>query len=654
MTTPTSPPEPAVDPPKPKMHITRSVALAATFALVAGGTGFGIGAASSGHTAATVGITNTPAQDIAAAQVLLNDAQAQLKASPTPTPSPSSIPSTTPTVTPTTTGTPNPTPSPTISPAAAPYDHVFLVPMENATRSSVIGNKSMPVINSLATTYAQAGAYVAACHPSLPNYLDFTSGSTQGKCNGNDASPILNVPNLFGDLTNNNLSWKSYVENLPTDYTTWNPNTGKEVEIGEYAAKHEPAVFYQSVMSSATERAKVVNYTALAGDLSSGNVPRFGYIGLNLINDGHDGTPAQADAGVAKVVAAIQGSTAWTSQRSLIVVTWDEGVGSNQTVAFLAIAKDARAGYVSPIKYGHLNLLATIQTALGDPADRSGGAKPMSDLFMAGLSPSPTPTTSPSPSVTIPASASPSVPPSPTPTATGPISFTWGAPSLVNPTIIALKDQQGSLKLDPTKDYVLQCAGNLWKNGDGLDVFGGHNVVMIGCTIDVGDGTSNAVSSNDAEKQKRAGYIQVGGEFYGQNLTFESSTAGHLTEGLDLAGNTGNDTLQGITMASPLEGSYTTNHADCMQAWAGPAVLDVDGFICNSGYQGFFLLPDQHSSITVSNWDLRNVHLTVGAYSLWRDGGTYAITTENVTVTGGRGSAGLWPNAAAWPNVTVN
>ncbi|MDR3649080.1 MAG: hypothetical protein P4L20_08320, partial [Acidimicrobiales bacterium] len=65
-----------------------------------------------------------------------------------------------------------------VSPSSAP--HVMVVMMENEGSGQIIGNPAVPFINSLASTYGSATESYAIAHPSLPNYLDIVSGSTQG------------------------------------------------------------------------------------------------------------------------------------------------------------------------------------------------------------------------------------------------------------------------------------------------------------------------------------------------------------------------------------------------------------------------------------------------------------------------------------------
>src|SRR3954452_9082841 len=61
------------------------------------------------------------------------------------------------------------------------YRHVIWIWMENRTYQSVLGNSSeAPNLSSYAAKCGLATNYQAITHPSLPNYLAATSGSTGG------------------------------------------------------------------------------------------------------------------------------------------------------------------------------------------------------------------------------------------------------------------------------------------------------------------------------------------------------------------------------------------------------------------------------------------------------------------------------------------
>src|SRR2546423_10942961 len=58
------------------------------------------------------------------------------------------------------------------------YQHVFVIMMENTSYTSLIGSVNAPWINSAAMTYGLATNYTGVTHPSQPNYIAATSGST--------------------------------------------------------------------------------------------------------------------------------------------------------------------------------------------------------------------------------------------------------------------------------------------------------------------------------------------------------------------------------------------------------------------------------------------------------------------------------------------
>src|SRR2546429_2459344 len=71
--------------------------------------------------------------------------------------------------------------TPTNAAAATPIpalDHVFMIVMENHSYPEIIGSGAAPYVNSLLTQSSVAANYVAVAHPSFPNYLALSGGST--------------------------------------------------------------------------------------------------------------------------------------------------------------------------------------------------------------------------------------------------------------------------------------------------------------------------------------------------------------------------------------------------------------------------------------------------------------------------------------------
>jgi phosphatidylinositol-3-phosphatase len=579
--------------------------------------------------------TDRAGADLATIIAAAQDAQAALASQgvASPSPSTSASPTTSVSPSPTTDGAPFATSSAT---ASGPRVTKLLTIMEE-NHSTAQMEAGMPYLVSLGAQYGRATGYQAISHPSLPNYLAIAGGSTFGVTDDNDpSSHKISGQSIFGQATAAGLTAGSYNESMSANCTmTGNTDFG-------YAVKHNPQAYFvdEHTACAATDKTSA----GFLADAAANRLPNVAMLTPNKGDDAHDGTLAQADAYLKANLPTVLGSSDFTSGRLAVVITADEDDNSGGTNGvFTVVLQAGLHGVTVSAPLTHYSLTRLYAEVIGTTPLRSGATAP--DMAAAfGLKVGPAPVTSPSPTTSPTPSLTPTTTPSPSPTSSGTATagFTWAAPAEVSPTTVHLTDQVGSLVLDTSKDYVLACpASGIWHNAKGFDVTGGRTVIFENCTVDVGAGNAGA---------RRGGYLKVGTHLFMQNVTFEASGSS-LTEGLDLAGDTNTDTLQGITFLGGLQGSYATNHADCVQSWAGPSVLQVDGLTCTSGYQGMFLLPDQHSSIVVSNWDLRNVSITAQGYALWRDGGSYAIHTTNFNVSG---TTKLWPNAAAWPNVVLH
>lgn len=58
--------------------------------------------------------------------------------------------------------------------------------------------------------------------------------------------------------------------------------------------------------------------------------------------------------------------------------------------------------------------------------------------------------------------------------------LTWKPPTLIHPITISVSNANHNLQLDPTKDYILHITAL-----GGLQINGGHHVVLIGGTINI-------------------------------------------------------------------------------------------------------------------------------------------------------------------------
>ena len=282
------------------------------------------------------------------------------------------------TETPTTVGTPQPTTAPSSTSA---IKHVFVVVMENHAYTQVWNTSSSPYITSLGNAYARATNYTAITHPSLPNYLDLYGGSNYGITT--DCSPSsschVNAKNLADNLTAKGLTWKGYMESMPSncDITT----------SGNYAPKHDPFVYFDDIrINTARCDAGVVPYTALANDLKSASTtPNFAFITPNLCDDMHNCSVSTGDSWLKSHLPSILNSPACTVDKCLLILTWDEDDGShgNKVLTIFAGSGAKTGGAVSSKTYNHYSLLKTVETIFGLPTQTSNdiNAVAMTDLL---------------------------------------------------------------------------------------------------------------------------------------------------------------------------------------------------------------------------------------------------------------------------------
>jgi hypothetical protein len=258
---------------------------------------------------------------------------------------------------------PSPSASPSPSPSASPTpSHVFVIVMENRSYSQAIAG---PYEAALAKQFAAATNYHGVAHPSLPNYLAMTSGTTWGIAD--DGFHALPVGGLGTQLTNAHVSWRAYMEGM---------SNGCFRSGYPYALKHNPFAYYGSACPP-----EIVPFTRFASDMT-GDVPRFVWITPGLCHDGHDCSTAVAEAWLRETIPVILSAPAW-QQGGALFVTYDEGEDSANSVLTIVIRPNP-VQHSSNVAYNHYSLLATIEDMLGVP--RLGAARnatAMTDLISA-------------------------------------------------------------------------------------------------------------------------------------------------------------------------------------------------------------------------------------------------------------------------------
>jgi len=231
--------------------------------------------------------------------------------------------------------------------SAPRYTHVVWIVLENVGYP-VVGSHDAPYLNSLGAKCALATNDTAVAHPSLPNYIALTSGTTQGVVDDLDpSSHPLAGPSIFSELNGN---WKSLVESMPS--------ACDRVTSGSYAARHNPAVYYPSLEPYCSS-----NDVPLSMPLHF--APAFTFISPNICNDMHSCPVSTGDRWLSRIVPQILVSPQYRSKSLVLFITFDENdAQASNRIPTWVIAPSVRVGQKVALAFTHYSLLRTTEELL--------------------------------------------------------------------------------------------------------------------------------------------------------------------------------------------------------------------------------------------------------------------------------------------------
>ncbi|HYT29824.1 MAG TPA: alkaline phosphatase family protein [Actinomycetota bacterium] len=277
------------------------------------------------------------------------------------------------------------------------FGHVFVIIGENTEYSQVTPGKAPYLLGTLKPASAWLTNYFAVTHYSEANYVAMTSGQFT-PCEQHDglaASCHQGADNFFAQLDGIDVTWQSWMESMPAPCTL--TNTGGDATLNHYAAKHNPAVFFDGIEGqngvwSPTPGPECTANDIPAGStgpndmstfeaaLASGNVARFNLVVPNECEDAHDnckpaGNPIlQFDQFLQREVHLIESSPAFGTD-GVIVVTFDEGItngpnhadhfGNGGNVVFAVISPLAVPGTYTAFASDHYGFLRTMEDGFG-------------------------------------------------------------------------------------------------------------------------------------------------------------------------------------------------------------------------------------------------------------------------------------------------
>jgi phospholipase C len=242
--------------------------------------------------------------------------------------------------------------------APARISHVIWIWFENHAAGEIVDSPTAPHATLLAHDCGFAEQYYAVAHPSLPNYIAATSGSTQGvQDDGAPAAHPLRAASLFAQAG----TARSYEESMPAPCA--------RTDAYPYATKHNPEAYYLAVRKRCRAGDVPLGTTkhgAFATALAAGTLPAFSFVTPNLCNDMHDCPVATGDAWLGLWLTKITGSTGYRAGHTVVFVVWDEDDGSaSNRVPLLVISPWTKPGTRSTTRFTHYSLLRTTEDLLG-------------------------------------------------------------------------------------------------------------------------------------------------------------------------------------------------------------------------------------------------------------------------------------------------
>ncbi len=268
------------------------------------------------------------------------------------------------------------------------FDYIVIIVMENHEICNIItscgGQGTYETALANANGLAWKDRYCNV-NPSLPNYLCLTGGTDFG-CAGYDGGPHSNPctntawssSNIVDRLVAGGVTWKAYMEDMPSNcYGS---------DSGQYAVRHNPFVYYNSIVGNASRCSRVVPAGSSDGTLlndlgSTSTASNYMWLTPNVCNDMHDCDVPTGDAYLGGLVPQILSSTVFTNQRAALYVTFDEGYGNPVYTAWAGSV--VKSGFQSNVSYDHFSLLATLETNWNLPplTPNDTGATPMDEFF---------------------------------------------------------------------------------------------------------------------------------------------------------------------------------------------------------------------------------------------------------------------------------
>ncbi|KAI7850904.1 phosphoesterase family-domain-containing protein [Circinella umbellata] len=252
------------------------------------------------------------------------------------------------------------------------FDRVVIIIFENKDFETAMKNKYLKSLPSKHNGVLLTN-YRGTSHPSQPNYIAMISGSTDGTDEDDESN--IDRKTIVDLLESKDITWKSYQEDYPG-------GCNKEMDIDNYARKHNPFISFKNIQKDKKRCANIVNAKELDNDIENNKVPQYVFYTPDINNDAHDKNMAFGARWLKKFLEPRIKKPAF-SENTMFVITFDEDdSNTKKNHVYTALIgpnwKNAPKTKKDKAQYDHYSLLRTIEDNwdLGDLDKKDKKAKP--------------------------------------------------------------------------------------------------------------------------------------------------------------------------------------------------------------------------------------------------------------------------------------
>lgn len=225
------------------------------------------------------------------------------------------------------------------------FDQVLIIVLENQDAVEVLKD---PYMAALVKRGAYFTNYHGIGHPSYPNYLALTGGSTFDVTSNSQKE--LDVSSIADLLEAKGLSWAQFAEDYPGTATKCFTGDYR----GRYGRKHAPFLSYTPITGSSRCLQHVTGASRMSFPL-----PNYSFFVPNMDNDGHDTSVAYSSNWLKGFLEPLLIRPEFS--KTLVVVTYDESKTGDSPIYTVFLGSMIQAGKTDDTPYNHYSLLRTVE-----------------------------------------------------------------------------------------------------------------------------------------------------------------------------------------------------------------------------------------------------------------------------------------------------